>query len=190
MILVPIHRDSDSIGTSGIRRETEFFCRSEHSRYAGLENSVSVALNLNMSDAVNLTDLIKVGGDAVMAFADKVRQYVLRHTRELGIGCGIWMILMGVYILMIATNASRGYIFHPGVGYILLGISFVTMNLLEWRLVLMLTCTVVALGLALWIIVFKPGDHTPKHAVSVQQGVMEEASKPNTVPDEAASPTR
>ena len=107
---------------------------------------------------VNLTDLMK-GGDSVMAFGEKVRQYILRHVRELGIGCGIWLILMGVYILIIASNAGRGYILHPGMGYVLLGISFITMNLLEWKPLLMLTCTVVALGLVMRILVTEPHCH-------------------------------
>ena len=127
-----------------------------------------------------------------MAFAEKASQYILRNVRELGIGCGIWLILMGVYTLMIASNAGRGYILHPGMGYVLLGISFITMNLLEleWKPLLMLTCTVVALGLAMWILVFKPGDDTVERAVVVQQEVVEEASKPNEALYAPASSTR
>ena len=94
-----------------------------------------------------------------MAFGEKARQYIFRYIRELGIGCGIFVILIGVNILIIASNAGRGYILHPGVGSILLGISLITMNLLEWKPLLMLTCTVVALGLALWILVFTPGSY-------------------------------
>ena len=111
-----------------------------------------------------------------MAFGEKVRQYILRHVRELGIGCGIWLILMGVYILIIASNAGRGYILHPGTGYVLLGISFITMNLLEWKPLLMLTCTVVVLGLAMWILVFRSGDDTAERAA-------EKALESNGVPD-------
>ena len=118
-----------------------------------------------------------------MAFGEKVRQYILRHVRELGIGCGIWLILMGVCILIIASNAGRGYILHSGMGYVLLGISFVTMNLLEWKPLLMLTCTVVALGLAMWILVFKPGDDTAERAAVVRQEVVAAASKPNEMLD-------
>ena len=88
-----------------------------------------------------------------MKFAEKARQYILKHIARLGIGCGIWMIMMGVYVLIIASNADRFYILHPGTGYILLGIAFVTMNLLEWKPLLMLTCTVVSLGLAMWMLV-------------------------------------
>lgn len=104
-----------------------------------------------------------------MVFGEKVREYILRNVGKLGIGCGIWMILMGVYILIIASNAGKGSIFHPGTGYVLLGISFVTMNLLEWKPLMMLTCTVVALGLALWILIFKPGDAPAERAAVVQQ---------------------
>ncbi len=104
-----------------------------------------------------------------MAFAEKVSQYILKHMTRLGIGCGIWLILMGAYMLIIASNAGRGDIFHPGTGCVLLGISFITMNLLEWKPLLMLTCTVVALGLALWTLVFKPGDNTAERAAVVQQ---------------------
>ena len=125
-----------------------------------------------------------------MAFAEKVSQYILKHMTRLGIGCGIWLILMGAYMLIIASNAGRGDIFHPGTGCVLLGISFITMNLLEWKPLLMLTCTVVALGLALWTLVFKPGDDPTKHVGVVQQEVVEAASKPNGVLDDAASPTR
>ena len=125
-----------------------------------------------------------------MAFADKVSQYVLGHVRELGIGCGIWMILMGVYTLIIASNTGGGYILHPGIGYVLLGISFITMNLLEWKPLLMLTCTVVALGLAFWILVFKPGDDTAERAAVTRQEVVEEASKPDEALDAPASSTR
>ena len=125
-----------------------------------------------------------------MAFTAKVRQYILRNVRELGIGCGIWMILMGVYLLIIASNAGRGYILHPGMGLVLLGISFITMNLLEWKPLLMLTCTVVALGLAWCILVFKPGDDTVERAVVVQQEVVKEASKPDEVLDAPSSSTR
>ena len=127
-----------------------------------------------------------------MAFAEKASQYILRHVREFGIGCGIWLILMEVYTLMIASNAGRGYILHPGMGYVLLGISFIAMNLLEleWKPLLMLTCTVVALGLAMWILVFKPGDDTVERAVVVQQEVVEEASKPNEALYAPASSTR
>ena len=114
-----------------------------------------------------------------MAFAERVRWYIFRYIRQLGIGCGIWIIFMGVYILIIAINAGRGYILHLGVGCILLGISLITMNLLEWKPLLMLTCTVVALGLALWILVFKPGDGTAKHAAVVQQEAVEEAPEPD-----------
>ena len=124
-----------------------------------------------------------------MALAERARQYILSHTRELGIGCGIWIILMGVYILIIASNAGRGYILHPGVGYVLLGISFLTMNFLEWKPLLMLTCTVVALALALWILVFTPGDDPTKHVGVVQQEIVEAASKPNGVLNDAASST-
>ena len=113
-----------------------------------------------------------------MAFGEKMREYILRHVRELGIGCGIWLILMGVYILIITSNVGRGYILHLGMGYVLLGISFVTMNLLEWKPLLMFTCSVVALGLAMWILVFKPGDDTAERAAVVQQEVVEEVSKP------------
>ena len=125
-----------------------------------------------------------------MAFGEKVREYILGNVRKLGIGCGIWIILMGVYILIIASNAGRGYILHPGAGYVLLGISFVTMNLLEWKPLMMLICTVVALGLGLWILVFTPGDDPIKHVGVVQQEIVEERSKPNEVLDDAASPTR
>ena len=114
-----------------------------------------------------------------MRFAEKVRQFLLQHTARLGIGCGIWMVMIGVYGLIIASNAGRGYILHPGMGYVLLGISFVSMNLLEWKPLLMLTCTVVTLGLAMWILVFKPGDDTAERAAVVQQEVVAEASKPN-----------
>ena len=114
-----------------------------------------------------------------MAFGEKMRQYILGHVRELGIGCGIWLIMMGVYILIIASNAGSFYILHPGTGYILMGIAFITMNLLEWKPLLMLTCTVVALGLAMWILVFKPGDDTAERAAVVQQEVVAEASKPD-----------
>ena len=92
--------------------------------------------------------------------------------------------------MIIASNAGRGYILGPGMGCILLGISFITMNLLEWKPLLMLTCTIVALGLALWISIFKPGADTVKRAAVVQQEAVEEASKPNKVTDEAASSTR
>ncbi len=124
-----------------------------------------------------------------MLFAERARQYILRHIGELGIGCGIWMILMGVYILITASNADGGYIFHPGTGYVLLGISFITINLLEWKPLLMLTCAVVALGLALWLLVSKPGDETAERAAVVQQEAVEEASKPNGVLNDAASST-
>ena len=126
-------------------------------------------------------------GNTSMAFAEKVSQYILKYMTRLGIGCGIWMILMGVYILIIASNAGRGYILHPGTGYVLLGISFITMNLLEWKPLLMLTCTVVVLGLAMWILVFRPGDDTAERAVVVQQEVVAEASKPDEVLDAPAS---
>ena len=125
-----------------------------------------------------------------MAFAEKVRQYIFRYIRQLGIGCGIFIILLGVSLLIIELNAGRGYILGPGMGCILLGISFITVNLLEWKPLLMLTCTIVALGLALWISIFKPGDDTAKGAAVVQQEAVEEASKPNEVTDEAVSSTR
>ncbi|RKU11143.1 hypothetical protein C6502_09090 [Candidatus Poribacteria bacterium] len=125
-----------------------------------------------------------------MAFAEKASQYILKHMTRLGIGCGIWMILMGVYILIIASNAGKGHILHPGMGCVLLGISFITMNLLEWKPLLMLTCTVVALGLAMWILVFKPGDDPAERAALVQQEVVKEASKPDEALDAPASSTR
>ena len=125
-----------------------------------------------------------------MAFAEKVSQYILGHVRELGIGCGIGMILMGVYTLIIASNTGGGYILHPGMGYILMGISFITMNLLEWKPLLMLTCTVVALGLAIWILVFKPGGDIAERAAVARQEVVEEASKFNGGLDTPASSTR
>ena len=127
-----------------------------------------------------------------MAFGEKARQYILRNVRELGIGCGIGMILMGVYTLIIVSNAAGGYILHPGMGYILMGISFITMNLLEldWKPLLMLTCAVVALGLAFWILLFKPGDETAERAAVVQQEAVEERSKPNEVLDTPAPSTR
>lgn len=125
-----------------------------------------------------------------MAFAEKVSQCILKHVTRLGIGCGIWLILMGVYILLMASNAGRDYILHPGTGCVLLGISFITMNLLEWKPLLMLTCTVVALGLAMWIFVFKPGDDTAERTAVVQQEVVKEASKPDEALDAPASSTR
>ena len=127
-----------------------------------------------------------------MAFAEKVSQYILAHVRELGIGCGIGMILMGVYILIMASNAGRGYILQPGMGYVLLGISFITMNHLEleWKPLLMLTCTVVALGLAIWILVFKPGGDIAERAAVARQEAVEEASKFNGGLDAPASSTR
>ena len=125
-----------------------------------------------------------------MAFAEKVSQYTLKHMARLGIGCGIWLIMMGVYVLIIAGNAGRFYIFHPGTVYILLGISFITMNLLEWKPLLMLTCTVAALGPALWIVAFKPGDEIAERAAVVQQETVEERSKPNEALDAPASSTR
>ena len=125
-----------------------------------------------------------------MAFGEKVSQYILKHVTRLGIGCGIWLIMMGVYILIIASNAGRGHIFHPGVGCVLLGISFIAMNLLEWKLLLMLTCAVVALGLAMWIFVFKPRDDPAERAAHMQQEVVKEASKPDEALDAPASSTR
>ena len=138
---------------------------------------------------MQFADLMK-GEDSVMGFAEKVRQYIFRYIRQLEIGCGIFIIVIGVYILIIASNAGRGYILGPGMGCILVGISFITMNLLEWKPLLMLTCTVVALGLALWIVVCKPGDDTAKRAAVVQQEAVEEASKLNEVLDAPASSTR
>ena len=125
-----------------------------------------------------------------MAFAEKVRQYIFRYIRQLGIGCGICIILLGVSFLIIELNA--GIVSYTSMGCVLLlvGISFITVNLLEWKPLLMLTCTIVALGLALWILVFKPGDNTAKGAAVVQQEAVEEASKPDEVTDEAASSTR
>ena len=125
-----------------------------------------------------------------MAFAEKVRQYIFRYIRQLGIGCGIFIILLGVSFLIIELNA--GIVSYTSMGCVLLlvGISFITVNLLEWKPLLMLTCTIVALGLALWILVFKPGDDTAKGAAVVQQEAVEEASKPNEVTDEAVSSTR
>ena len=127
-----------------------------------------------------------------MAFAEKVSQYILGHVRELGIGCGIGLILMGVYTLIIASNTGGGYILHPGMGYVLMGISFITMNHLEleWKPLLMLTCTVVALGLAIWILVFKPGGDIAERAAVARQEVVEEASKPDEALDAPASSTR
>ena len=46
-----------------------------------------------------------------MAFGEKVRECILRNVGKLGIGCGIGLILMGVYILIIASNAGRGLSF-------------------------------------------------------------------------------
>ena len=115
-----------------------------------------------------------------MVFSEKVSQYVLKHTARLGIGVGIWLIMMGVYILIIAS--------HAGTGFILMGIAFISMNLLEkWKPLLMLICTVVALGLACWILVSKPGDNTAKRAAVVHQEAMAEASKSNAVLEEAAN---
>ena len=54
---------------------------------------------------------------------------------------------------------------------------------------MMLTCTVVALGLALWLLVFKPGDDPTKHVSVVQQEIVEAVSKPNGVLNDAASST-
>ena len=54
----------------------------------------------------------------------------------------------------------------------------------------MLTCTVVALGLAIWILVFKPGGDTAERAAVARQEVVEEASKPDGGLDAPASSTR
>lgn len=120
-----------------------------------------------------------------MAFGEKVRQYIFRYIRELGIGCGIWIILIGVSLFIMEINS--GIKISTSIGCILLGISLITMNLLEWKPLLMLTCTVVALGLALWILIFKPGDATAERAAVVQQEIVEERSKTNGVLDDAAS---
>ena len=120
-----------------------------------------------------------------MAFGEKVRQYIFRYIRELGIGCGIFVILIGVSIFI--TEINLGIKISTSIGCILLGISLITMNLLEWKPLLMLTCTVVALGLALWILVFTPGDDPTKHVSVVQQEIVEAASKPNGVLNDAAS---
>ncbi len=61
---------------------------------------------------------------------------------------------------------------------------------LDWKPLLMLTCTVVALGLAIWILVFKPGDDTAERAAVARQEVVEEASKPDEALDAPASSTR
>ena len=79
---------------------------------------------------------------------------------------------------------------NTSIGCILLGISLITMNLLEGKPLLMLTCTVVALGLALWILVFQSGDETAERAAVVQQETVEGRSKPNEALDAPASSTR
>lgn len=104
-----------------------------------------------------------------MAFAEKVSQYTLKHMVRLGIGCGIFVILIGVCPLTIEINAGiKG---SASIGCILVGISLITMNLLEWKPLLMLTCTVVALGLAFWILLFKPGDDTVHRPVGAAAGI-------------------
>ena len=71
-----------------------------------------------------------------MAFGEKVRQYIFRYIRELGIGCGIWIILIGVSLFIMEINS--GIKISTSIGCILLGISLITMNLLEWKPLLML----------------------------------------------------
>ena len=123
-----------------------------------------------------------------MAFAVKTLQHLFKNHRmsvwivRLWIGCGIFIIVMGVSILIIANNAGRGYILHPGIGYILMGISCITIGLLEQKPKLMVTCTIVALGLALWILIFKPGDETAKGTAIVQQESVEIVPKPKDIP--------
>ena len=117
-----------------------------------------------------------------MVFAGNVLKHIFKYRRQLGIGCGIFTILIGLYCLITGIKVGRGYVFNPGMGYILLGISFITMNFLEWKPKLMFICTSTALVLALWILIFKSGDDTIKHAVVRQQETVEPVSKLNNIP--------
>lgn len=121
-----------------------------------------------------------------MVFAGNVLKHLFKYRRQLGIGCGIFAILIGVYSLITGIKMGRGYVFNPGMGYILLGISFITMNFLEWKPKLMSICTSATLLLALWILIFKSGDNTIKHAVDRQQETVEPVSKLNNIPSDTS----
>ncbi len=116
-----------------------------------------------------------------MVFAETAKRHIFKYNTLLGIGCGILVVVLGLYSLTIRGNI--------GIGFILIGISFITLNFLQRKL--MLICTVVILGLALWIIIFKPfsnpGDDTARKAVGVQQEAVGQAPKPNNVLSDIAT---
>ena len=121
-----------------------------------------------------------------MSVKIKTPQHLFKNNKlpvwlaRLWIGLGIFIIVMGVYILIIASSASRSL--DPGVGYILIGISWITMSFLDRKPKLMIICTSVSLGLGLWILIFKTRDNTAKGTAFVQQESVEIVSKPKNIP--------
>ncbi len=106
-----------------------------------------------------------------MAFVNTIKRHIFKYEPRVAFLGGSVVIICGVIMEDIYVS----------IGYTLLGISVITSSYIKRKL--MLVCSVVTMGLALWIIIFKPfsndGDDTARREVGVQQEVMNQAAKPN-----------
>ncbi len=110
-----------------------------------------------------------------MAFAEQIPHF-LRHSTPYVVGCAMVLIVLGLYTLITMD-------IYEGIVYTLIGISFITAIYLKRRL--MFVYTTIVLAIALWIIIFKPGDDTAKMEIGVQQA---EDSRDGVAVDQAAKP--
>ena len=109
-----------------------------------------------------------------MAFTNTMKGYIFKYEPRIAVGCGSVLIICGLSALIIGDIYSS-------IGYTLMGISIITSNYIKRKL--MLVCSVVTMGLALWILIFKPfsndEEDTARREAGVQQEVMNQAAKPN-----------
>ena len=130
-----------------------------------------------------------------MTFADTVKRHIYKYESLYAIGCGTLLIVGGVYSLILGSV-------NTGIGYMLMGISFITAQFslgcsepplqtspgkvsIYLKRKFMFVCACLIMGFAMWAIIFKPfsnsGDDTAKREVGVQQEVVDQVPKSNSI---------
>ncbi len=103
-----------------------------------------------------------------MKIANTMRQHIYKYESLYAILCGSLLIVGGGYSLISRIGGDYPY---PGIGYMLMGISFITSIYLKRKWLGI--CAFLTMLLAIWIMIFKPfsnlGDDNARKEVGVQQ---------------------
>lgn len=111
-----------------------------------------------------------------MKIANTMRQYIYKYESLYAIGCGSLLIVGGAYLLLSGTGSI-----YFGIGYMLMGLSFITSIYLKRKWIRIFPF--LTMFLAMWVMIFKPfsdlGDNIASKEGGRQQEAVIQAAKPH-----------